>query len=568
MRRVVPILLLLVPLCADGQRSDPEVTALRKQVEAQAAAIAELRAALAELRAATGNAPAKGGAAPASAVPVSGAVTASPLKLAETHASPVSPAGSESSEIGPTVRAVPPAPFNPWPVNMSPGPLAVRIGSGVTINPYGIIKLSAIRDSNSSSGDDFPFFARVVASGPETANTTGTINTPASFRFKSRSSRLGVDIQAPDPNGVFSIFGKLEFDFEGSFPISTNRTIGSLRSSEASIREAWIQLNLKEKPFFMRFGLASSLFGSTTQPTGLETSAAYAFQGNIQERDPGVVVGTRMDMGGAWDWRCLLEGGLFLPSGGEAIQALGSAFAGNSTAPGQGTLGFGQREGPNSDRPSYQSRMVIEFEPWKGRRIASSYVATSVEYAERTRYWAAPFQVNGLTFGLTSPTKGFTGETRLATPWWTFLGKYYRGDDLRFYFGGMAQDIYFDGPAPLTTTGVIPVQRPIRAQGGFAQLQLPLSAWFNPRNPRLHGFSMNLMAGYDSAFARDARRSQNRKAQQSVTGDFLYQYNRFLQFGLEYEWIQAMYLTVQGGPERSGRVGKDRRWEFSTTFTF
>ena len=548
MRRVLPILLLALPLCAQ----DPEIAALRKQVEEQAKAIAELRG---ELRAALSVL--KAGAAPA-------ATAASALATAPAT---VAPLNSESL-IAPTVRATPPAPFNPWPVNTNAGPLAIRIGSGVTVNPYGMIKLSTIRSSNSSSGDDFPVFARVVASGPETANTTGNVNTPASFRFKSRSSRLGVDIQAPDPNALFSIFGKFEFDFEGSFPESTNRTIGSIRSSEASIREAWIQLNLHDNPFFIRLGLASTLFGSTTQPTGLETSQAYGFEGNVQERDPGAVIGTRFDMGGAWDWRVLLEGGLFLPSGGEPVTGLGSAYAGNTTVPGQGTLGFGQREGPNSDRPSYQNRTVLEFEPFKGRRIASSYFATSFEYANRTRYWNPPAQTDGLTFGLTSATKGYTAETRLAFPGATLLGKYYRGEDLRFYFAGMAQDIFFDGPAPLTTTGPLPTQRPVRAQGGFVQLQLPLSAWFQPANPRLHGFSMNLMAGYDSAFARDARRAQNRKAQEALNANFLYQYNRFLQFGLETNWEEAVYLGTQGGPQRSGRVGKDLRFEFSTVFVF
>jgi hypothetical protein len=550
--------MLLLAGLVSAQTQDPEVAALRKQVDEQAKAIAELRSALAELKAAR---------SPAEEAHVNPTAAAKPVP---TPTAIPAPTPMESVEPSPTVTAAPPRPFNPWPINTTThyAPLAVRIGSGVTINPYGMIKLSTIRDSNSSSGDDFPFFARVVATGAESANTTGTANTPASFRFKARSSRLGVDIAAPDPNGVFSIFGKLEFDFEGSFPISTNRTIGSLRSSEASIREAWVQLNVNNAPFFMRFGLAPTLFGSTTQPTGLETSAFYAFQGNIQERDPGAVIGGRFDLGGASDWRVLLEGGAFLASGGEAVNGLGSAYAGNNPAPGQGTLGFGQREGANSDRPSTQSRAMLEFEPWKGRRLAASWIGGSVEYAERTRYFNPPFQTAGLTFGTTSATKGYTAEMGLVMPVMTVLAKYYRGDDLRFYFGGVAQDIFFDGPAPLTTTGAIPVQRPVRAQGGFVQFQLPLSAWFQPVNPRLHGFSLNLMTGYDSAFSRDARRAQNRKAQESVTASFLYQYNRFWQIGIEAANMEAIYLTIQGGLGRSGRVGRDVRWEFSNIFTF
>ncbi len=544
-----------------AQSQDPEVAALRKQVDEQAKAIAELRSALAELKVARVLAPAFVTPASPPVIP--------PAPAAE----PPAPA-SESAEldrgVAPTVRATPAAPFNPWPINTTSegSPLAVRIGSGVTINPYAMIKLSAIHDSNNSSGDDFPFLARVVATGPETANTTGTATTPADFRFKARSTRFGVDFSAPDPNGIFSIFGKVEFDFEGSFPISTNRTIGALRSSEASLREAWVQLNSNNHPFFIRLGQAATLFGSTTQPTGVETTFFYGFQGNIQERAPGAVLGGRFDLGGAWDSRILLDGGLFLASGGEAVNGLGSAYAGNNPAPGQGTLGFGQREGPNSDRPSSQSRLMYEFEPFKGRRLAASWIGGSVEYAERTRYFQPPFQTGGLTFGTTSPTKGYTGEMGLVTPVVTLLAKYYRGDDLRFYFGGLAQDIYFDGSSPLSTTGTIPVQRPVRAQGGFAQLQFPISAWFQPVNPRLQGFSLNLMTGYDSAFSRDAIRAQGRKAQEALTGSLVYQYNRFWQLALEGNYAQLIYLTQQGGPGLRGRVGRDLRFEFANIFTF
>src|SRR5262249_36936795 len=149
------------------------------------------------------------------------------------------------------------------------------------------------------------------------------------------------------------------------------------------------------------------------------------------------------------------------------------------------------------------------FEPFKGQRIAPSYIGGSFQYAERLRFWAPPFQTSNLNFSLRSHTIGYTGEFRLAAPSLSLVGKYYRGSDLRFYFAGMGQDIFFDGPTPGTTTGVLPVQRPVRSQGGFIQLQLPLSVWFQPKDPRLHGFSSNLTYGYDSAFTRDAVRVNN-----------------------------------------------------------
>ncbi len=494
-------------------------------------------------------------------------------------------------EAGVTARAILPRPVEALPLAQPhpAGALTLRLGSAATISPYGIIKTSLIHDSNLSSGDDFPFFGRVVAAGPETANSTGTLARPADFRVKARFSRLGLDVLAPDPNNRFTVSGKLEFDFEGSFPTSTSRNIGALRASEASIRLAWVRLDTRAGglPVFLKFGQDASLFASTTQPTGLETSGNYMWQGNANERAPGLVGGARFDLGGAWDARLAPEAGIFLPSGGEYVtevsasprwgSGLGSAFANNNPAPGQGTTGFGQREGTNSGRPRYEGRLVLEFEPWRNRRISASQIVASFQFAERVRYFAPPFQTAGRNFPLRSDSNGYTGEFRLATPWWTLLGKYYRGADLRFYFAGLAQEVFFQGGDPFSEATLTPRMRPVRAQGGFAQLQLPLSVWFNPRNPRLHGFSSNLMCGYDSAFARDARRAAQRRAQMALMGNLLYQYNRFVQFGLETDFIQAFYTGEQGGvfdPARGillgprGRVGKNLRFEFSTTFTF
>jgi hypothetical protein len=494
-------------------------------------------------------------------------------------------------DVGPTAKAVIPAPVEVLPLarTFSPHTLTLHLGSAVTVNPYGMLKTTAAYDTNLSSGDDFPFFGRVVAAGPETANTTGTVAPAPDFRVKARSARLGVDILAPDPNEAFTITGKLEFDFEGSFPSATNRNIGALHSSEASIRLAWVRLDGRPGgiPLFLKFGQDASLFGSSTQPTGIETTGNYMWQGNVSERQPGFVGGMRIDTG-AGRFRIEPEAGVFLPSAGEYVadvipsprwgSGLGSAFTQSNPAPGQGTTGFGQREGTNSARPRYEGRIVIEFEPWRGRNVPPSQIVGSVQYGERVRYFAPPFQEAGRNFAVRSKSDGYTGEFRLATPWWTLLGKYYRGADLRYYFGGLAQDVFFDGGDPFTATAGTPRMLPVRAQGGFIQLQLPLSVWFNPASPRLHGFSTNLMAGYDSAFARDARRAGQRKAQLSLMGNFLYQYNRYIQFAVETDFIQTSYTDPQGGVidpasgivtgQPGGRIGKNLRFEVGPTFTF
>jgi len=63
----------------------------------------------------------------------------------------------------------------------------------------------------------------------------------------------------------------------------------------------------------------------------------------------------------------------------------------------------------------------------------------------------------------------------------------------------------------------------------------------------------------------------------ALMGNLLYQYNRYVQFGFESDFIQTYYTEEQGGvfdpargllPGRRGRVGKNLRFEFATTFTF
>src|SRR5438552_1946754 len=98
--------------------------------------------------------------------------------------------------------------------------------------------------------------------------------------------------------------------------------------------------------------------------------------------------------------------------------------------------------------------------------------------------------------------------------------------------GGAAPASAASGFASSNATPVTAAATPLRpastpADAGFAQSG---SGEFGPTVPApvnpygkikvsairgSNGFSLNLMAGYDSAFTRDARRAANRKAQQS-----------------------------------------------------
>ena len=119
---------------------------------------------------------------------------------------------------------------------------------------------------------------------------------------------------------------------------------------------------------------------------------------------------------------------------------------------------------------------------------------------------------------------------QLPTRWFTLVASAYRGGDLRFYFGGQINSFATDvsgltgvtaplatldggtltaaGPAVLGTNAagsvVVAPEKPIRGFGGFAQLGLPLSRWFNA-NPHGHnaGWQLQFTVGKDQVVHRD-----------------------------------------------------------------
>ncbi|MBI4463673.1 MAG: hypothetical protein HY647_03115 [Acidobacteria bacterium] len=484
-------------------------------------------------------------------------------------------------------RPVPPSPANPLPLTprQPTGPLTFALASGVTVGVDGFMKTNLIQASNESSGDDFPVFARVVGTGPETANSTGTTNKPPSLRLHSRSMRTGMSFWAPDVHHKFDISGRFELDWAGNFSISTNNNFGAVRSPASRMRLAYVRLDthIGKLPVFLKIGQDFTIFTSSTLPSGIEPNGVYVFQGVIWERLPGIVAGWRHDLGGAWDWKFQPEFGLMLPLGGEGVFAnpfsplagsgLGSVFTGNPTAPGQTGLGIGQREGTNSNRPHTEGRLVLQFSPFRDHpEVVPSWFIFSFQASDRARIFAPPFTQakpeHLQNFILKNQSIGYSAEFRIATPWSTWLGKYYRGTDLRQFFGGLAQDVFYDGPDPLGLSTILPRMRGVRSQGGFIQWQIPLSVLFRAERPALQGFSANLYYGQDSAFARDARRTGQRKAQHGVMADIIYQYNRYLQFGVEVNWIEMLYTSRQGGSLLGGLVGTDLRKEFSATFMF
>jgi hypothetical protein len=144
---------------------------------------------------------------------------------------------------------------------------------------------------------------------------------------------------------------------------------------------------------------------------------------------------------------------------------------------------------------------------------------------------------------VSNPQNLWTTELQIPTPWVTWVTKFYRGDDLRFFFGGQLNDVWSNlannglfevgngvsesGRAILfgcsggTTTGQpaatvdcqnTPVQsaylQPVGGVGGFTELSFPLSRIFNA-DPEGHnaGWVFHVQYGTDRAKASDARKS-------------------------------------------------------------
>ena len=136
---------------------------------------------------------------------------------------------------------------------------AFKIG-GVGITPYGFIKVTAVEDSSSPNGDDFPLPGFLSDTGP---------NGAPEFHIKARSTRFGANFAWYDPSPKWSITGKIEMDFEGNFNRSDNRNISTVRSSNPSLRLAWGRLDYKannKNTIFALFGQDWSPFGSSTLP--------------------------------------------------------------------------------------------------------------------------------------------------------------------------------------------------------------------------------------------------------------------------------------------------------------
>jgi hypothetical protein len=332
-----------------------------------------------------------------------------------------------------------------------------------------------------------------------------------------------------------------------------------------------------------------------------------------------------------------------MPSTGQ-IEKLGSLQL-------AGQIGQGEREGADSDRPEWEGRAALSYQIDPAKGVAPAQIALAGFRARRTSIvpnssYLCDGGENVLACSLESAfPNGFQASStqwggqivaQIPTRWFTLVATAYKGGDLRFYFGGQINSYFTDtgnltaisGPAnglngyvtadggPLAAAGgavlgctavlvdgacptgsaVIAAQRPIRSFGGFVQLGLPISRWFNA-NPKGHnaGWQLQFTLGKDQVVDRDLNNpngsfcglglnncnpfgsSVNNAAPlpllmgKSAIGTLYYKINTWATFGFE----QSIYATrifdhvnlytIAGA---GSNEWQDHRTEFGPIFTF
>jgi hypothetical protein len=517
----------------------------------------------------------------------------------------------------------------------------IQLGSGAKMKLYGFFKSTAVEESSSSGGatfgsQDWPL--------PLLLGDTGPTADPQ-FHLKARSFRIGSNFEWVPKGSPVTVTAKIEADYEGDYVNANNRNTSSDRSNQMSLRLAWMRLDTKlgELPWFAEFGQDWSILGTSTLPTLFETTGLGVGMGSLYERMPQFKTGVQFHSG---DFKVQPEFAIVMP------------IAGSSALTDEQRSRFGDRAGAESNQPGVEARLVFQFplsHKWKG--VAPAQLIFSGHHARMNeiipRGAQAPTSVicaatpctiseggtTGLFYNPSVPNVGFsrttvlnatncatasctlaelfphgievgnpqniwTVELQLPTPWVTFAGKYYHGNDLRFFFGGQLQDVFSNlhglvsagsgtsfsgrsisfGCAGGTTVGqpantvncrgseVLPaILEPVTGQGGFAELSFPLSriAHANPDGYN-SGWVLHLGYGTDRAIARDARAASGLARTDLDTASLTYKLNKWVTFVNEFSYIQTTAAKNFSKLYRGVDVTKahNLREEFGPVFTF
>ncbi len=547
---------------------------------------------------------------------------AAPVAVTEavSLASPESASSSQAAAAPPAPKPAAPAviaavaPVRVLPIDppKTGGLSGLKVGP-ITLAPYGFIKATAIHDSSDPNGDDFPFPGLFLTT-PQLVSTGPT--TDPEFHVKARATRFGMNFEWPDISKSLTLTGKIEADFEGNFSEVDNRDVSSIRSNMPNLRLAFVRLDYhasESTDIFFVGGQDWTLFGSGALPNLLETTFLGAFWGDIYTRSPQLRGGFVQTLSKEHNIKFEGQGGIMMPSSGQILKL------GSLGLPGQ--IGEGERQGADSDRPEWEGRAALSFQLDDAPGVAPAQIALAGFRASRKSIvpnvsYGAGLPANYLAAfpnGFTASSKMYGGQVTLQLPtrWFTLVGSAYRGGDMRFYFGGQINSYATDvagltnvqGPfatldgGPMLAAGgavlgtnasgqvVVAPQRPIRSFGGFINLGLPLSRWFNA-DPKGHnaGWQLYFDVGKDQVVNRDLNNPGYVAAYNGggtsplpmamgkmAAVTLYYKVNPWCQFGLE----QSIYATrmLDGIPVytiagKASNEWQDHRTEIGPIFTF
>jgi hypothetical protein len=468
-------------------------------------------------------------------------VAATPAASSEMQVTSTPAATLQATAKAPSVvPAIAPVRTMPLDPPAKDGLVAAFKAGAVKITPYGFIKATAVHDSSAPNGDDFPFVGLFLSSTQITS--TGPTADPE-FHIKARSTRLGANFEWPDASPKLTFTGRVEGDYEGNFSEVDNRDVSSIRSNAFQLRLAYVRMDygLSDRTdLFFQGGQDWTLFGSSLLPNILETTFLDAFYGTIYTRSPQMAVGVVEKLGGSRNFKFMPEFAIMMPSTGQ-IEKLGSLGL-------QGQIGQAEREGADSGRPEVEARAILQFQLDKAPGVAPAQLIWSGFYSRRKSIVSAANYGSPTASCLADPDdcaeyqaafpNGFTASSKqygdqigfqLPTRWATLVASAYFGGDLRFFFGGQVNSYFTDtaglinpisfqtldggpltaaGAATIATNGVgafvVAPQKPIRSFGGFVNLGLPLSRWFNA-DPKGHngGWALYFHMGKDQVVHKD-----------------------------------------------------------------
>jgi len=509
---------------------------------------------------------------------------------------------------------------------------AFKMGA-VKMTPFGFIKATAAHDSSMPNGDDFPFIGLFTGSATGTTNT-GPTKDPE-FHIKARATRIGANFEWPDVSPKLTFTGRVEADFEGNYSVVHNRNVSSIARPAFQLRLGYVRMDYAasdKTDIYFEGGEDWTLFGSSALPSLLETTFLAAYYGDVYERSPQMMVGWVQKLGGSLNFKISPAFAVMMPSSAQVETGASNAFSATGAVNGlSGQLGEAEREGADSDRPEYEGRLAIQWQLDKAPGVAPAQLLWSGFYAKRTSIvthavmtpagellpttcTGTTAEVNLCTSYAAALPNGYTATSKmwgdqialqLPTRWFTLVASAYKGGDMRFMFGGQANSFNTDlaglnssikfetmdglgnaavacsvTPDPVTgcpaANVVVAPERPIRSFGGFINLGLPLSRWFNA-NPKGHnaGWQLFLHAGKDQMVHRDISTEHLSGSNALLMGKLVaatlyYKVNPWCMFAIE----QSTYATrLKNGGDyiiagTKSNEWQDHRTEFGPVFTF